>query len=97
MEGWRRGLLETVSSRVWRTRSPRRAGKWGDVPIGVLIGLACGITINAVFIALGLAWPLLRRHEWMRTTRIARVSLATVALQYWPYGLVALKPIFSAG
>jgi hypothetical protein len=60
----------------------------------VLIGLACGIAINAVLIVLGLAWPLLRRHEWMRTTRIPLVALATVALQYWPYGLVALKPIF---
>jgi hypothetical protein len=72
----------------------RVSGVWGDVVIGVLIGLACGIKINAVLIALGLAWPLLRRHEWMRTTRIALVALATVALQYWPYGLVALKPIF---
>ena len=72
----------------------RVSGMWGDVLIGVLIGLACGIKINAVLIALGLAWPLLRRHEWMRTTRIALVALVTVALQYWPYGLVALKPIF---
>jgi hypothetical protein len=72
----------------------RVSGMWGDVLIGVLIGLACGIKINAVLIALGLAWPLLRRHEWMRTTRIALVALATVALQYWPYGLVALRPIF---
>jgi hypothetical protein len=72
----------------------RVSGIGGDVLIGVLIGLACGIKINAVLIALGLAWPLLRRHEWMRTTRIALVALATVALQYWPYGLVALKPIF---
>src|SRR5713101_10161434 len=72
----------------------RVSGMSGDVLIGVLIGLACGIKVNAVLIALGLAWPLLRRHEWMRTTRIALVALATVALQYWPYGLVALKPIF---
>jgi hypothetical protein len=72
----------------------RVSGNWGDVLIGVLIGLALGIKINAVLIALGLAWPLLRRHEWMRTTRIAAVALVTVALQYWPYGLVALKPIF---
>jgi hypothetical protein len=69
-------------------------GNWGDVLTGVLIGLACGIKINAVLIGLGLAWPLLRRHEWARTTRITLVALATVALQYWPYGLVALKPIF---
>src|SRR5262249_13676113 len=72
----------------------RVSGRGGDVLIGVVIGLACGIKINAVLIALGLAWPLLRRHEWRRTTRIALVALATVALQYWPYGLVALKPIF---
>ena len=72
----------------------RVSGTWGDVLIGVLIGLALGIKINAMLIALGLAWPLLRRHEWQRTTRIALVALATVALQYWPYGLVALKPIF---
>ena len=72
----------------------RVSGVRGDVLAGVLIGAACGIKINAVLIALGLAWPLLRRHEWMRTTRIALVALATVALQYWPYGLVALKPIF---
>jgi hypothetical protein len=69
-------------------------GNWGDVLTGVLIGLACGIKINAVLIGLGLAWPLLRRHEWQRTTRITLVALATVALQYWPYGLVAMKPIF---
>src|SRR6266581_4537212 len=68
----------------------RVSGTWGDVLIGVLIGLALGIKINAMLIALGLAWPLLRRHEWQRTTRIALVALATVALQYWPYGLVAL-------
>jgi hypothetical protein len=72
----------------------RVSGVWGDVVIGVVIGLACGIKINAVLIALGLAVPLLWRREWMRTTRIALVALATVALQYWPYGLVALKPIF---
>jgi hypothetical protein len=67
---------------------------WGDILIGVLIGVACGIKINAVLIGIGLAWPLLRRHEWMRTARIAGVSLATVALQYSFYGLNALKPLF---
>ena len=72
----------------------RVSGIWGDVLVGVLIGLACGVKINAVLIALGLAWPLLRRHEWMRTTRIAAVALATVALQYSCYGLGALKPLF---
>jgi len=72
----------------------RVSGRWGDVLIGVLIGLSCGIKITGALIGLGLAWPLLRRHEWMRTTRIAVVSLATVALQYSFYGLGALKPLF---
>ena len=66
----------------------------GDVLVGVLIGLACGIKIYAVLIGLGLALPLLRRHEWMRTARIAGVSLVTLAIGYSAYGLVALKPLF---
>ena len=51
----------------------------GDVVVGVLIGLAL---------------PLLRRREWMRTARIAAVSLVTLAIGYSAYGLVALKPLF---
>ena len=67
---------------------------WGDLLVGVLIGLACGIKIYAVLIGIGLAWPLLRRHEWMRTARIAAAALATLALQYSFYGPDALKPVF---
>jgi hypothetical protein len=74
----------------------RVSGRWGDVLIGVLIGLACGVKINAVLIGLGLAWPLLRRHEWMRTARIAVVSLVVVALEYTFYGLSWLKPLLNA-
>jgi hypothetical protein len=66
----------------------------GDVLVGVLIGLACGIKIYAVLIGFGLALPLLRRREWMRTARIAAVSLVTLAIGYSAYGLVALKPLF---
>jgi hypothetical protein len=71
----------------------RVSGLWGDVLIGVLIGLACGVKINAILVAVGLAWPMLRRHEWMRTTRITVVSLATVAALYSGYGVSALKPL----
>lgn len=67
---------------------------YGDVLVGVLVGFACGIKIYAVLIGLGLAWPLLRRHEWMRTARIAVVSLVTLALGYTSYGLDAVKPLF---
>lgn len=72
----------------------RVSGKWGDVLIGVLIGLACDVKINAVLIGVGLAWPLLRRHEWMRTARIATVSLITVAVAYSFYGISAMTPLF---
>jgi hypothetical protein len=72
----------------------RVSGRRGDVLIGLLIGLACGIKVTAVLIGLGLAWPLLRRHEWMRTARIAVVALVVVGLQYSFYGLSALKPLF---
>jgi hypothetical protein len=74
----------------------RVSGKWGDVLIGVFIGLACGVKINAALIGIGLAWPLLLRREWMRTARIALVALVTVALQYGFYGLSSLKPLLSA-
>ena len=71
----------------------RVSGKGGDVLVGVLIGLAVGIKLNAVLIGVGLAWPLLLRREWMRTTRIAVVALVTAALQYSFYGLAAFKPL----
>ena len=71
----------------------RVSGKWGDVLIGGLIGLACGVKITAVLIGLGLAWPLLMRREWMRTARITAVSLVTVGVIYSFYGFTALKPL----
>ncbi len=76
----------------------RVSGKWGDVLIGILIGLACGVKINAALIGIGLAWPLLRRHEWLRTGRIAVVALITVAFQYSFFGGpgVVLKPLVTA-
>ena len=71
----------------------RFSGGWGDVLTGVLIGLACGVKANAGLVAVGLAWPMLRRHEWMRIARIAVVSLATLTVLYASYGLKALKPL----
>jgi len=71
----------------------RLSGIGGDVLVGVLIGVACGVKIYGVLIGLGLAWPLLRRHEWLRTARIAAVALLTLALEYTIYGFSALKPV----
>ena len=72
----------------------RVSGLWGDVLIGILLGLGIGIKATAALVALGLAWPMLRQREWLRVTRIALVSLVVVALEYSSYGLKALKPLF---
>jgi hypothetical protein len=67
---------------------------WGDVLVGVLIGAAFAVKVNAALIGVGLAWPLLRRHEWTRAARMAVVALALVAIEYSFYGLNALKSTF---
>ena len=74
----------------------RVSDQWGDVLIGLVIGLACGVKITAALIGVGLAWPLLRRHEWMRTARIAGVAVAMIALEYSFYGLTWLAPLVNA-
>ncbi len=90
------GHLDTfvAAAAICSIQLARRASSWrGDILIGVLIGLACGIKIYAVLIGVGLAWPLLRRHEWGRVIRVAVVSLVTLVLEYSFYGLSALKPL----
>jgi len=72
----------------------RTKGIWSDVLVGVIIGLGCGVKITAVLVALGLAWPLLRRREYGRITRMALAAMATLALEYSFYGLDSLKPLF---
>jgi hypothetical protein len=72
----------------------RVSGVRGDVLVGVLIGLACGIKISAVLVAVGLAWPLLLRREWLRVTRMTAVALAVFFIEYSSYGLNAVKSTF---
>jgi hypothetical protein len=72
----------------------RVSGLWGDVLVGVLIGIGCGVKVNAALIGIGLAWPLLRRREWMRAARMAAVALATATVEYSFYNFAAVKPIF---
>ena len=71
----------------------RFTGIWGDVVVGVLIGLACGVKIYAVLIGLGLAFPLLRNREWLRITRMTVVAVATLVLSYSYYGLGAINRV----
>ena len=43
---------------------------WHDVAVGLLVGVAGGIKVNAVFVALGIAIPLLHDRAWARLVRI---------------------------
>jgi hypothetical protein len=70
-------------------------GLWSDVLIGVLIGIGCGIKVTAALVALGLAWTLLRRREYLRVSRIALAAMVTVAAEYSYYGLGGLRPLFA--
>jgi hypothetical protein len=69
-------------------------GVWGDALVGLLLGLAFGVKVSAALVAIGLAWPLLRRREWLRVTRMAMIALATALVEYSFYGLNAMKSTF---
>jgi hypothetical protein len=91
------GQLDTLvaAAAICSIQVARRvSGLWGDVLVGVLIGLACGVKINAVLVAIGLAWPLLLRREWLRVARMTVVALAVFGIEYSFYGLNALKSTF---
>jgi hypothetical protein len=70
---------------------------WHDIVLGLLVGVAGGIKINAIFVALGIAIPLLHERAWIRLLRIGVVAgLTTFGLYLFSYGLVALKPLGDA-
>ena len=75
---------------IWR----RGATVWHDLATGVLIGIALGIKINAAFVALGIAVPLIRERSWARLLRTAAAAAVTAfGLYFFTYGLTALKPL----
>jgi hypothetical protein len=77
--------------------SRRGATVWHDLATGVLIGVALGIKINAVFVALGIAVPLIRMRSWTRVLRTAAAAaVVAFALYFFSYGLNALRPLPSA-
>src|ERR1700761_717579 len=78
--------------------SRRRTKLWHDLAVGVLVGIAGGIKVNAALVALAIAIPLIHDRDWGRLVRIGIVaSLTTFGLYYFSYGLVALKPLVSEG
>ena len=74
--------------------SRRGATVWHDLAVGAVIGVAGGMKINAAFVGLGIAVPLIRERAWMRLLRIGAAAAAvTLGLYYFSYGLGALKPL----
>jgi hypothetical protein len=91
------GQLDTfvAAAALCAIQAARRVyGVWGDALVGVLLGLAFGVKVSAALVAIGLAWPLLRRREWLRVTRMAAIALATALVEYSFYGLNAMKSTF---
>jgi hypothetical protein len=70
---------------------------WHEVGVGVLVGIAGGIKINAAFVAVAIAIPLIHDRAWGRLARIGAVAgVTTFCLYYFSYGLTALKPLRDA-
>src|SRR5271165_442980 len=77
--------------------SRRCTTAWHDLLVGVVVGVAGGIKVNAIFVALGIAIPLLHDRAWARLARIGTVAaLTTLGLYYFSYGFGALKPLGKA-
>jgi hypothetical protein len=77
--------------------SRRGATAWHDIAVGVIVGIAGGIKINAVFVGLGIAVPLLRERAWGRLVRTGLVAAATTASLYlFSYGLHSVRPLGKA-
>ena len=76
----------------------RRCTKiWHDVAVGLLVGVAGGIKVNAALVALGIAIPLLHDRAWARLIRIGVIAgLTTFGLYWFSYGLSALRPLWTA-
>jgi hypothetical protein len=77
--------------------SRRGTSLWYDAAVGVVVGIAAGIKVNAVLVGLGIAVPLLRDRAWLRLARTGAVAAVTaLALYGFSYGLHALKPLEKA-
>jgi hypothetical protein len=75
------------------TMSRRWTGLWRELEVGLLVGVAGAIKVNAVFVALAIAVPLLHNRDWWRLLRVSAVIGATTfGLYIFSYGLSALLP-----
>jgi hypothetical protein len=72
-----------------RCRTP-----WHDARVGLLVGLAGGIKINAAYVALGIAIPLVHDRAWARLARTMAVAgVVAGSLYYFSWGFQAFSPL----
>jgi hypothetical protein len=77
--------------------SRRSASLWRDLVVGLIVGVAGATKVNAIFVGLGIAIPLVHDRAWGRLARIGSVAaLTTLGLYYVSYGFGALKPLGKA-
>jgi hypothetical protein len=70
---------------------------WHDLGVGLLVGLSAGLKINAAFVAVAIAIPLIHDRAWARLGRTAAMAaLTTFCLYFFSYGLTVLKPLRDA-
>jgi hypothetical protein len=78
--------------------SRRCARPRDDLFVGLLVGVAGGIKLNAIFVAFAIAMPLIHDRAWGRLARTGVVAvLTTFCLYSFSYGLSAIKPLGEAG
>jgi len=68
-----------------------------DILVGLFVGFSGAIKINAAYVALAIAIPLLHDRDWPRLLRTMSVAGVTVtALYYFSWGFGALAPLRGA-
>jgi hypothetical protein len=86
--------LAAICAIIWsrRTKTVR-----DDILVGLFVGIAGAIKINAAYVALAIAIPLIHDRDWQRLLRTMSVAgLTTGALYYFSWGFEALNPLRSA-
>jgi hypothetical protein len=86
--------LAAVAAIVTARRCTR---PWHDLVVGLLVGVTAGLKVNAAFVALAIAIPLIHDRAWARLVRTAATAgLTTFCLYFFSYGLTVLKPLREA-
>jgi hypothetical protein len=97
VQGGHLDILLALATIAAVTLSRRWTRLWHELAVGLLVGVAGAIKINAIFVALAIAIPLIHDRDWGRLLRVGVIAgVTTFGLYIFSYGVVALKPLFSA-